>query len=158
MDQIKFDKPVKVLIVSSDQSPDCAGLAEFLEKHSTTFDTITVPGLSEIAPAIGIAERMSNFDGYIALGSIGDAGSIQNETAFREAYHALTLLGLQGLCVGNGISFGDSSVNHENKAVEAATAALHLIALSRKWGARTKGIGFRSTFEDYQIASGGSTA
>ena len=39
-----------------------------------------------------------------------------------------------------------------NKGGGAAAAALHLIALSRKWGAQTKGIGFKSPSDSYLLA------
>ena len=64
---------------------------------------------------------------------------------------ALQLMGLQGLCIGNGILTVENRQQAEvradpadqNKGGGAAAAALHLIALSRKWGRQTKGIGFK---------------
>jgi 6,7-dimethyl-8-ribityllumazine synthase len=46
-----------------------------------------------------------------------------------------------------------------NKGGGAAAAALHLIALTRKWGAQTKGVGFKAPGEAIQLAenSNGST-
>mgnify|MGYP001128722577 CR=1 FL=1 len=64
---------------------------------------------------------------------------------------AIMLLGLQGCCLGNGILTVENRAQAEvradpagqNKGGGAAAAALHLIALSRKWAGMTKGIGFR---------------
>ncbi|MDO8313348.1 MAG: 6,7-dimethyl-8-ribityllumazine synthase, partial [Sideroxyarcus sp.] len=63
-----------------------------------------------------------------------------------------TLLGLEGACIGNGILTVENRKQAEvradpadqNKGGGAAAAALHLIALSRKWAEARKGIGFRA--------------
>jgi 6,7-dimethyl-8-ribityllumazine synthase len=72
----------------------------------------------------------------------------------------LTLLGLQGLCIGNGIltvenmeqAEARAQADGQNKGGGAAAAALHLIALSRKWGSAHKGVGFVPAKNEYQIA------
>ena len=158
----KFDKPVKVLLAVAAQHSDVVvslvqAATDCLDDLNLAWDRIDVPSASEIAPSIGIAERMANFDGYVALGAILDDGLLHSETEFRDAHHALTLLGLQGLCVGNGLLAVNPNENYAYKGKEAALAALHLIALSRKWGAQRKGIGFKPSFDEYQIASGGTT-
>ena len=71
------------------------------------------------------------------------------------------MLGLQGLCIGNGIltveNMDQATVRAEatgqNKGGGAAAAALHLIALTRKWGAPRKCVGFRPSDDAYQLAS-----
>ena len=73
-----------------------------------------------------------------------------------DSARGITLLGLQGLCIGNGIltveNVRQAEVRAEpegqNKGGGAAAAALHLIALSRKWGRQTKGVGFVPSSED----------
>ena len=162
LDIPKFDKPVKVLLSVAAQHSDIVSsvvtsATDILNDLGVAWDRVDVPSSLEIAPAIGIAERMSNFDGYVALGAVLDEGALQSETEFRDASHALTLLGLQGLCVGNGLLAITPGKNYTHKGKEAALAALHLIALSRKWGAQRKGIGFTPSFDEYQIASGGTT-
>ena len=65
-------------------------------------------------------------------------------------------MGLQGLCIGNGILTVENmkqaevraDTKDQNKGGGAAAAALHLIALSRKWGPQTKGVGFVPSSED----------
>jgi 6,7-dimethyl-8-ribityllumazine synthase len=62
------------------------------------------------------------------------------------------LLGLQGACIGNGIltveNHGQAAVRADpagqNKGGGAAAAALHLIALARKWADGPRNIGFRA--------------
>ena len=119
-----------------------------------------MPGALEVPTAIGIAERMSNFDGYVALGCVIRGETTHYETVCNDSSRAIQLLGLQGLCIGNGIltveNIEQAQVRadpaEQNKGGGAAAAALHLIALSRKWGAQTKGVGFKPLSETIQIA------
>ena len=70
------------------------------------------------------------------------------------------LLGLQGLCIGNGILTVENKAQADvradpkgqNKGGGAALAALHLIALGRKWSSIPKGIGFQPRGEDTLMA------
>ena len=145
MDTPKFDKPVKLAIVVSPYYKDIAdnmvaGAKAEAEKAGATVEIINVPGALEIPPAIRIAYRQSNFDGFVALGCI-----IRNDSS-----HGLMLLGLQGANIGNGILTVENRSQAEvradpkdqNKGGGAAAAALHLIALQRKYGASNSGIGF----------------
>ena len=74
------------------------------------------------------------------------------DTVCNDSSRALSLLGLQGTCIGNGIltveNMAQAAVRADpagqNKGGGAAAAALHLVALSRKWAGRSKGIGFRA--------------
>ncbi|MCW8843003.1 MAG: 6,7-dimethyl-8-ribityllumazine synthase [Rhodobacteraceae bacterium] len=124
------------------------------------YEVVEVPGALEIATAIGIAERMSNFDGYVALGCVIRGETTHYETVCNDSSRALQLLGLQGLCIGNGILTVETRPQAEvradpkdqNKGGGAAAAALHLIALTRKWGGQRKGVGFMPSSEEYKIA------
>lgn len=153
----EFTKPVKILIVASPYYKDLsdqqiAGATAELEKAGATWDIAEVPGALEIPTAIGIAERMSNFDGYVALGCVIRGETTHYDTVCNDSSRAIQLLGLQGLCIGNGIltveTYEQAAVRanpaDQNKGGGAAAAALHLIALSRKWGRPDKGIGFTS--------------
>ena len=161
----KLAKPAKLLIVAAPFYRDIAdslikGAAAEIEAAGATFETIEVPGALEIPTAIGIAERMSNFDGYVALGCVIRGETTHYETVCNDSSRALSMLGLQGLCIGNGILTVENSEQAEvradparmNKGAAAAAAALHLIALARKWGGARKGVGFLPDSEDYQIA------
>ena len=151
----EFDKPVKLLIVVAPYYKDIAdeliaGAKAEIEAAGGTWDLVEVPGALEVPTAIGIAARMSNFDGYVALGCVIRGETTHYDTVCNDSSRALTLLGLQGLCIGNGIltveNHQQAAVRAEakgqNKGGGAAAAALHLIALSRKWGRASKGVGF----------------
>ena len=117
-------------------------------------------------PAIALAERQANFDGYVALGCIIRGETTHYDTVCNDSSHGLMLLGLQGACLGNGILTVENRQQavvradpaEQNKGGGAAAAALHLIALSRKWAAQTKGIGFKPAGEPVRIAEDHRTA
>lgn len=163
-----FDKPVKLLIVVAPYYRDIAdnllaGARAEIEAAGGTHETVEVPGALEIPTAIGIAERMSNFDGYVALGCVIRGETTHYETVCNDSSRGITLLGLQGLCIGNGILTVENrkqaevraDTNDQNKGGGAAAAALHLIALGRKWGAARRGVGFRPATDEYQVAGTG---
>jgi 6,7-dimethyl-8-ribityllumazine synthase len=90
-------------------------------------------------------------DGYVALGCVIRGETTHYDTVCNDSSRAISLLGLQGACIGNGILTVENRAQAEvradpagqNKGGGAAAAALHLIALSRKWAGASKGIGFR---------------
>ena len=164
MDTPRFEDAPKILIVRSPYYKDIAdnlvaGAVAELEAAGATHEVIDVPGALEIPTAIGIAERMSNFDGYVALGCVVRGETTHYETVCNDSSRALQLLGLQGLCIGNGILTVENRKQAEvradaadqNKGGGAAAAALHLIAIARKWGRADKGVGFTS---DILLAGG----
>lgn len=165
MERAEFDRPVKILIVTSPYYKDIAdeqvaGAKAEIEGVGGTWDVAEVPGALEIPTAIGIAERMSNFDGYVALGCVIRGETTHYETVCNDSSRAITLLGLQGLCIGNGILTVENyeqarvraEVAEQNKGGGAAAAALHLVALARKWGGPRKGVGFKPASDEIQIA------
>ena len=114
-----------------------------------------MPGALEVPSAIAIAHRRAEFDGYVALGCVIRGETTHYETVCNDSSRALQLLGLQGACIGNGILTVENRKQAEvraetagqNKGGGAAAAALHLIALTRKWGQPQGKIGFLSTEE-----------
>jgi len=155
LERPRFDKPVKLLIVVAPYYKAIAdhliaGAVAEIEACGGTYEIAEVPGALEVPTAIGIAERMSNFDGYVALGCVIRGETTHYETVCNDSARGITLLGLQGLCIGNGIltveTMDQAAVRADpaaqNKGGGAAAAALHLIALSRKWGGQSKGVGF----------------
>lgn len=164
----EFDKPVKLLIVVAPYYRDIAdnllaGARAEIEAAGGSHETVEVPGALEIPTAIGIAERMSNFDGYVALGCVIRGETTHYETVCNDSSRGITLMGLQGLCIGNGILTVENrkqaevraDTNDQNKGGGAAAAALHLIALGRKWGAARSGVGFRPSTDEYKVAGTG---
>ena len=164
LERPSFDRPVKVLIVVSPYYKAIAdnmvaGAKAELEAVGAKWDLIEMPGALEIPTAIGISERMSNFDGYVALGCVIRGETTHYDTVCNDSSRALQLLGLQGVCIGNGILTVENITQAEvradpaaqNKGGGAAAAALHLIALARKWGRSDKGVGFKPSSE-YQLA------
>jgi 6,7-dimethyl-8-ribityllumazine synthase len=158
-----FERPVKLLIVVAPFYRDIAdnllaGARAEIEAAGGTHETVEVPGALELPTAIGIAERLSNFDGYVALGCVIRGETTHYDTVCNDSSRGITLLGLQGICVGNGIltveNMDQAAVRADpdqmNKGAGAAAAALHLIALTRKWGAPRKGVGFVPN--EYKIA------
>jgi len=151
-----FDKPVKLLIVVAPYYRDIAdslitGARATAAACGAEVDLVEVPGALEVPTAIAMAERMAKFDGYVALGCIIRGETTHYDTVCNDSSRALSLLGLQGACIGNGILTVENRAQAEvradpegqNKGGGAAAAALHLIALSRRWAGDSKGIGFR---------------
>jgi len=117
-------------------------------------DLVEVPGALEIPPAISAAARLAKYDGYVALGCIIRGETTHYDTVCNDSSHGLMLLGLQGLCTGNGIltveNHGQAAVranpSDQDKGGGAAAAALHLIALNRRWKGEGRPVGFRAGF------------
>ena len=160
-----FDEPVKVLIVVAPYYRDIAdkliaGAQATLESVGATHEVVEVPGALEVPTAIRIAHRQSNFDGYVALGCVIRGETTHYDTVCNDSSRALQLLGLDTACIGNGIltvenmdqAQARAEMDGQNKGGGAAAAALHLIALSRKWGAARKEVGFVPQRDEYQIA------
>ena len=152
-----FDKPVKLLIVVAPYYRDIAdqlivGAKGIAAGCGAEVEVIEVPGALEVPTAIAMAERQAKFDGYVALGCIIRGETTHYDTVCNDSSRALSLLGLQGACIGNGILTVENRAQAEvradaagqNKGGGAAAAALHLVALSRRWAGQTKGIGFRA--------------
>ena len=150
-----FDRPARVLVVVAPYYRDIAdnllagALAE-LEAARVAHALAEVPGALEIPTAIATAHRLSNFDGYVALGCIIRGETTHYDTVCNDSSRGLMLLGLEGALIGNGILTVENRAQAEvradpakmNKGAGAAAAALHLIALARRWGgARQKPAG-----------------
>ena len=153
----KFDKPVKLLIVVAPYYRDIAdnlvaGAKAKAAAVGAEVEVVEVPGALEIPAAIAMAGRLATFDGFIALGCIIRGETTHYDTVCNDSSRGLMMLGLGGSCIGNGIltvENRDQAVvradpTGQDKGGGAALAALHLIAIARKWAGQTKGIGFRA--------------
>ena len=94
----------------------------------------------EIPTAIRLAA--GHFDGFVALGCVIRGETTHYETVCNDSSRALTLLGVErGLCLGNGVLTVENRAQAEvradpaamNKGGGAAEAALHLMALARRF-------------------------
>lgn len=160
-----FDRPVRVLIVVAPYYRDIAdnliaGARATLDAAGASHDLVEVPGALEVPSAIGQAFRMADFDAFVALGCVIRGETTHYETVCNDSSRAITLLGLQGACIGNGILTVE---NHAQAAVRAdpggqdkgggaAAAALHLVALARRWGGRRRDVGFRPAGDEVLLA------
>ena len=152
-----FDRPVKLLIVVAPYYKDItddlvAGARATAAACGAEVEVVEVPGALEVPTAIAMAERLAKYDGYVALGCVIRGETTHYDTVCNDSSRAISLLGLQGAAIGNGILTVENRAQAvvradpagQNKGGGAAAAALHLIALSRNWAGQTKGIGFRA--------------
>lgn len=125
-----------------------AGAEAVLRQAGASIEVIEVPGALEIAPAIGHAAASGAFEGYIAIGCIIRGETTHYETVCEESARGLTLLGVQqGLSIGNAILTVENKAQAEvradparsNKGGGAAEAALHLVALARRFRGKASG-------------------
>lgn len=154
-------QPARVLIAEArfyeDLADDlAAGAGAVLTAAQVSFERIAVPGCFElpatIRMAIGERPEASPWQGVIALGCVIRGETTHYDTVCNDSSRGLTLLGLQGICIGNGILTVENrpqavvraDPGGQDKGGGAAAAALHLIALSRRWAGSQTGIGFRA--------------
>ncbi len=141
-----FDAPLRVLIVVAPYYRDVAdallaGARRTLEKAGAEHETVDVPGALEVPVAIRIALRQGDWDGFVALGCVIRGETTHYDTVCNDSSRALMLLGLDTACIGNGILTVETLAQAEaradpagmDKGGGAAAAALHLVALARRF-------------------------
>lgn len=142
-----------------------AGAEAALAEAGVAFDCLDVPGALEIPTAIALAANAGSYHGFVALGCIVRGETTHYDTVCNDSSRGLTLLGLQGVCIGNGILTVENMDQAEaranpakqNKGAGAALAALHLIAARHRFApgsdhAPTRN--FRPDNEHIIVASG----
>lgn len=152
----QFEEPVKGLIAIAPYytkiaEQQLAAVRGIFEEVGATHETAEVPGSLELPTAIAMGHRMSNFDCYVALGCVIRGRTSHYDVVVEQSSNGIMLLGLQGLCIGNGIITVENmeqaeeraDVKRLNTAGAAAEAALHLLALQRRWGGPKGDIGFK---------------
>jgi 6,7-dimethyl-8-ribityllumazine synthase len=146
---------VKILVVAARFNDNIVSLLRegalaTLERLGAKVTLIEVPGALEIAPAAAIALDVAqtcgaSYDGVVALGCVIRGETYHFEIVANESARALTDLAVSNrLPLGNGIL----TVENEQQAIlradpkqgdkggDAALAALALVRLARKLGAR----------------------
>ena len=149
----RFERPTRVLIAVAPFYRDIAdallaGATAAIAAAGATQETVEVPGALELPTAIRLASRSGEFDGYVALGCVIRGETTHYETVCNDSSRGLMLLGLDGLCIGNGIltveRHAQAAVRADpagqNKGGGAAEAALHLVALARRFRPLGRGL------------------
>lgn len=162
-----FEAPVKLLIVVSPYykaiSADLvAGAKAVIAEAGASCDLVEVPGALEIPTTIALAAKGGNYDGFVALGCVVRGETTHYDTVCNDSSRGLTLLGLEGIAIGNGILTVETMAQAEvradpagqNKGGGAAAAALHLVALARRWG---RGAARPGLDGEIRLAKGGET-
>ena len=140
----KFDRPVKIAIViapyyTSIAEQQLASARAVLERAGASHETIEVTGSLEVPTAIGLAG--DRYDGYVALGCVIRGRTSHYDVVVEQSAAGIMQLGLKGFCIGNGIITVENREQAEERADVArldtaggaATAALHLVALKRRF-------------------------
>ena len=142
----RFEQATRLLVVVAPYYRDIAddliaGALAAIAKAGAAQETVEVPGALELPAAIRLASRSGAFDGYVALGCVIRGETTHYETVCNDSSRGLMLLGLDGHCIGNGIltveTHAQAAVRADpagqNKGGGAAEAAMHLIALGRRF-------------------------
>jgi len=135
---------MRILIVEARFYPHISdallkGALRALEKAGAAHDRIDVPGALEISTAIGLAS--DRYDGFVALGCVIRGETFHFEIVAGESARGLVDLGLEGLCIGNGIltveneaqALARADPGQGDKGGDAARACLALIAHKQRF-------------------------
>ena len=131
-----------ILIVSAPFYKDITenlkiGAKEVLSKFKIRYDEIDVPGALEIPTAINLTKK--NFSGFIALGCVIRGETSHYESVCGNSSSGISKLGLEGLCIGNGIlnvenhkqAIARADPSGKNVGGNAALAALVLLQIKQ---------------------------
>ena len=137
--------PLSILLVVAPYYEDITnllleGARSKLDSRSIRTEVLEVPGALEIPPAIKLASEQNIYDGYVALGCVIRGETIHFEIVAGESARGIMDLGLEGLCIGNGILTVETldqavvraNPKEGNKGGEAVEAALRLIAFRQQ--------------------------
>ncbi|RUX89605.1 MULTISPECIES: 6,7-dimethyl-8-ribityllumazine synthase [unclassified Mesorhizobium] len=127
------------------------GATSALDEAGATYDVVTVPGSLEIPAVItfaldGATEGGTDYDGFVALGTIIRGDTYHFDIVANESSRALMDLSVQdSVCIGNGILTTENDAQAWTRAKRsegdkggfAARAALTMIALKEQLGARS---------------------
>ena len=164
-----FAEPPRILIVVAPYYRHIAdmlvsGAEAALDRVRAKRDIVEVPGALEIPPAIKIASANSDFEGFVALGCVIRGETSHYDTVCNESSRGIMTLNLAGCCIGNGILTVENLKQAEvraspmvqDKGGGAAEAALHLVALYKRFASKGKGIGFSTGGTESSLRAAGS--
>jgi 6,7-dimethyl-8-ribityllumazine synthase len=153
---IRPKKKAHLLVIEARFHDDLAdalleGATSALDEAGATYDVITVPGSLEIPAVIsfaldGAADGGTDYDGFVALGTIIRGDTYHFDIVANESSRALMDLSVQeAVCVGNGILTTENDAQAWTRAKRsegdkggfAARAALTMIALKQQLGAQS---------------------
>lgn len=139
-----FDTPVKIALVIAPYytkiaKQQIASAVGILDRAKVWHEIVEVPGSLEVPTAIALAGDA--YDGYVALGCVIRGRTSHYDVVVEQSAAAIMQLGLQGVCIGNGIITVENMEQAEERADAtrldtaggATQAALHLIALKRRF-------------------------
>jgi 6,7-dimethyl-8-ribityllumazine synthase len=143
------DRPPHLLIVEARFYDDIADALINGAKAAlgdATFDIVTVPGALEIPAAIAMAMKgATHYDGYVALGCVIRGETTHYDTVANESARGLMDIAVAyAMPIGNGIitveneaqAWARARATEQDKGGGAATAALRMIALKARLGAK----------------------
>ncbi|MCV3209911.1 6,7-dimethyl-8-ribityllumazine synthase [Mesorhizobium sp. YC-39] len=151
---IRPKKKAHLLVIEARFHDDLAdalleGATTALDEAGATYDVVTVPGSLEIPAVItfaldGASEGGTDYDGFVALGTIIRGDTYHFDIVANESSRALMDLSVQeSICIGNGILTTENDAqawtrarrSEGDKGGFAARAALTMIALKQQLGA-----------------------
>ena len=150
---LEFDRPLRILALVSLQL-DASQRRIITDQVRQNFDIpqvscdiVELPNATALRASLPLAHRLGDYDGYVVF----DRSLTPNDWD-----QSLTLYAAQGLCV-QLIDGGQGADLIAKDCRTQINAALHLVALTRKWTAQHGGAGFRAPSQRYNLATGGTT-
>ena len=141
---LKLEYDTKVAIVGSPYYKSIYdnllnGTVSELSVHNINVEIINVEGALEIPTAISLVKK--NFDGFIALGCIIRGETSHYDIVAENSAKALSQLGLDGICIGNGILTVNNIEQAEersdpklkNKGKDVAKALISLLLIKQTY-------------------------
>ena len=161
----KLGPDCRILIVRAPYYKDIAddllaGAEAAIASAGAVSDVIDVPGALEVPTTIALAVNSARYQAYVALGCVIRGETTHYDTVCNDSSRGITLLGLQGHCIGNGILTVENheqaavraNPNGQNKGGGAADAAMHLLVIKRQLAEPRTPRSFRPDSEHIQMA------
>ena len=141
---LKLEYDTKVAIVGSPYYKSIYdnllnGTLSELSDHNINVEILNVEGALEIPTAISLTKK--KFDGFIALGCIIRGETSHYDIVAENSAQALSQLGLEGVCIGNGIltvnsieqAIERSDPKLKNKGKDVAKALISLLVIKQNY-------------------------